>query len=1359
MVARLLGFGLLLISMALPAAVTEVPEPLRGWEGWVLHEHAFRDCPFYALVEPTDASAYACALPGVLDVRVADGVAQLTLPYRVYVAGFVNLPTAQDAMPANLRLDGSPGVVLTGEEGARIWLEPGQHELAFSLDLALAPDSLEVPQKIRVVTLSMNGRTLFPLAREGTTVWLERKAETTESDALEVKVHRLLVDAIPQRLTTRIQLHVAGKAREIRLGPAWPESHELVAVSGELAATIEPGRILRVQATAGSYTVNLETRALEPANALSFTFPEQNWPDNEVWSVRADHRLRVIDISGANPIDPAQGEVPPEWRDLPAFAIASGEGVTVSERSRGLGDNANRIQLNRELWLDFDGAGFTVLDHLSGRMRQGFRLDLAPPYVLLSASERGEPLLVTAGADAKLRGFEVRYPTLNVDSSARLPRVGGFLTHGWSERLDSMRATLHLPPGYRLLHAGGVDRAPQAWLEHWDIYAVFIAAFAVVLAWRLGGYGLAGAVAVFALLSAHESEAPHYSLIALLLFTLAWRSLNAGRVRRLLGATAVFCALVFAWNALPFALQQARYALHPQLATAGYEPPGQGVIDVVMTESAPMDQMEGGVANEVMPSAPPPPPAPPAEPMPQRMQSSMSQIQVSGSMRKRAAVMERYAKDAVVQAGVGRPTWRWSQVDLVFDGPVDAAQSTRLWLAPPLVTAIWRFAIVIALGAIAIALARLPRWRYPRNPVAAALALLLLCLPGWAGAEIPTSDLLATLEQRLTKAPACAPGCGRLAEATLRIEGDRLTLDVDAHAAERILVPLPLDDAALSDVAVKVDGADAGLVGSAQSPASVWVAVERGVHRITLTARVRNDRVALDFALPPAQLALAVDGWNATGLREGRLLAERLELVREAPSTTAESTSTRVPVKPFVRVEREISLDLDWTVLTRVFRVAPQEGGFSVKVPLLAGEQPTDPTLRVNAGVAEVTLQPGQAYAEISSRLPRSETVSLTAPALADRAEVWRVVVGPSLSMQSSGVPVSEPAAGIDEDDLWQHEFYPLPGETLVLTISRPAAVPGATLVADSVSLSTDVGTRSRTQTLSAELRATQGGSHALALPADAELLNVSVDGRALSLKLENGVLTVPIKPGTQKLDLSWREDVGAGLLTRTPALDLKLDAANIQLRIGLPDDRWILQLGGPAVGPAVLYWSALLVMLGLGYGLGRSGRALLPVHAWMLLVVGFSTLSAVPFFIVAVAFIALDARRRHPPLALPPLAFNFLQLVLTGLSVLAFGSLVGAIPVGLLGSPDMHITGGYGYERLAWLADRSQGALPQAWVVALPIWIYKALMLSFALWLANALVGWIKLAWNALITGGGWKPVRELRPAPAPLVDSGKSP
>ena len=67
----------------------------------------------------------------------------------------------------------------------------------------------------------------------------------------------------------------------------------------------------------------------------------------------------------------------------------------------------------------------------------------------------------------------------------------------------------------------------------------------------------------------------------------------------------------------------------------------------------------------------------------------------------------------------------------------------------------------------------------------------------------------------------------------------------------------------------------------------------------------------------------------------------------------------------------------------------------------------------------------------------------------------------------------------------------------------------------------------------------------------------------------------------------------------------------------------------GPAVGPAVLYWGELLVMIALAFVLARSGRTRLRFHQWLLLALGFSTFYLSWFFLLLVVawLFALDWR------------------------------------------------------------------------------------------------------------------------------------
>ncbi len=209
----------------------------------------------------------------------------------------------------------------------------------------------------------------------------------------------------------------------------------------------------------------------------------------------------------------------------------------------------------------------------------------------------------------------------------------------------------------------------------------------------------------------------------------------------------------------------------------------------------------------------------------------------------------------------------------------------------------------------------------------------------------------------------------------------------------------------------------------------------------------------------------------------------------------------------------------------------------------------------------------------------------------------------------------------------------------------------------------------------------------------------------------------------------------------QVPDIDLELPASNVTTVVRLPDDRWVLYVGGGGVGPAILYWGELLVFAVLAFLLGRRGRTPLLRHEWLLLGLGLSTFS----WSALLLFLAwIFAMRWREGLAVDQLSdrrFNLLQLALILLSLVAVATLVAAIPYGLLATPDMRIAGAGQYaHELSWFDDQAPGILPTPWVLSLSLWWYKAAMLMWALWLAFALVRWLPPAWRALGVGGFWR-------------------
>jgi hypothetical protein len=141
------------------------------------------------------------------------------------------------------------------------------------------------------------------------------------------------------------------------------------------------------------------------------------------------------------------------------------------------------------------------------------------------------------------------------------------------------------------------------------------------------------------------------------------------------------------------------------------------------------------------------------------------------------------------------------------------------------------------------------------------------------------------------------------------------------------------------------------------------------------------------------------------------------------------------------------------------------------------------------------------------------------------------------------------------------------------------------------------------------------------------------------------------------------------------------------------------------------------------------------------LLGLGFSTFNWQVLGVVALWLLACGARERIKVAELRWWKFNVLQTVIGGLTVIALLSIVIALPQGLLGTPDMHVAGHNSYgTALGWFADRSASGLPIATAITVPLWIYKGLILIWALWLSFALLRWLPWVWQKFSSDGFWR-------------------
>jgi hypothetical protein len=1314
---------------SLVAFAQEVPPALEDWRDWALHGQEHRTCPFWMNGAFGEAPHHVCAWPQRLRLEARADGASFTISWTAYADTWLPLPGDATRWPLDVRVNGTAQPVVERGGGPAIRVDSGRHRVRGRLAWQRRPESLPVPEEIALVDLILDGQPVFPLQRAGSSLWLGRpESQAGRADALSVVVYRKLADGLPPLLETRLVLEVSGQGREASLGPVLPEGFAPTSIASTLPALLDTDGRLRVQLRPGNWQVVVAGRGLAPLDQVNATVPSIDWPTEEIWSYQAAPRFRVTTPSGGRPVDPNQVDVPAEWTQLPAFVMEHGAQLTIDERSRGMADDANRLALHRELWLDFSGRGMTARDTLTGRMVRDFRLDVAPPFELRRAQAGGRPLLVTHGDEPDVTGIELRDPTLSLSASSRLQRASGSLpVTGWLSTFEDVTVALHLPPGRELVAAVGADSSPNAWVDRWSLLDIFLLLITTMLTVRLLDRTGGLLAFFFLILSYHESVGPLWWLLVLLVFALLRRALPEGRLAAVVGALCALSGLVLTLVILPFVAHQLRLALYPQIEerAVGAWTSGVGVgtrfDDVAMMESAaPVQSLE---------------------------QQEWEADQVSkraASGVPVAAKLQRYAASNVFQAGGGEPSWEWRRAHLSWSGPVQPEQRVRLLITPAWFTRLLR---VVMVGLLAVLLWRLIpvlRRELPVPGVAAPVATVLLALafgmvasPATAQ-QTPDPTLLELLRQRLLKAPECVPKCGHVEDAVVTIGSGRMSVILTIHAADRIAAPLPTSESEWKITELRVDGAARSELLRRQG-GSLWLPLERGVHRIEAGGVLAPvDSVELRFAVAPARVRVRSSGWDASGIREGRLLTDTLGLIRVRDAEEGPGIEgATLKVAPFVRVERELDLDLEWSVTTRVHRLAPREGSLTVGVPLLDGESVLSPGFEVSEGRITAALAAGVSEVSWRSRLERVERLELKADEMTERSEAWRVVVSPQWSARFEGVPTTYPR---DAEGYWVHEFHPLPGETLAISVDRPEAVAGATLAVDTARLETRVGRRASEHTLSATLRATRGGQHTVELPVDAEVLEVTLDGAAINVRPDQGLLAIPIRPGEQQLVVRWRDGQGAGLWVGTPEVDLGASASNLHLNLGLSAARWVLGTTGPRVGPAVLYWGELLVMVLLAYLLSRLGGTPLRFVHWLLLGLGFSTFSWAALVVVVVWLYALHLRSKTGD-GLSWWRFDLMQLALIGLTVAALLCMLVAVPYGLLGSPDMHVVGnGSSSHDLRWFDDQSDGPLPRASVLSLPLIFYRLAMLAWALWLANAIVGWLRWGWKSLNTGGGWR-------------------
>jgi hypothetical protein len=923
-----------------------IPPPLRPWIPWVLDSDEGKSalCPV-----SNGEDVPECVWPSRLLVSLDKRGGAFSQEWRVFAQSLVPLPGDKERWPTQVTVDGKRSPVADQKDGPKVLLPAGLHRVAGRFTWDALPEELQVPPETGLVTLLIPGREVAGANRaaDGRLFLGPSEAEKAEPDAVDISVHRKLADGSPLLLTTLLNLSVSGKNRELALGRALPDGFEPVRVDSPLPLRVDGQGRITLQARPGSHTVELLARRMATGAGITRPVPDGLWKDGEeAWSFEEQPTFRRVKVSGAPAIDPAQTTLPREWKSFPAFALAPGATLVLTEQSRGNTQvPPDKLALRRTLWLDMDGRGWSTLDEIQGTATTSWRLEADRELRLGRVLMAGQDSFITRLGKGGRPGVELRDYRGDLLIENRIEGLGATVpANGYARGFDQISATVNLPPGYRLLHATGMDEVRGTWCSAWSVLDLCLFALCVVLAGRLFGLRLALLAAVALGLSFLEIGAPQFVWLLALVGEGLSRLFRGTQVARFARWVRPATFIVLGIALLFFAADQVLRVLQPGRMTDGVltrvlghgdgdrdarfmnysltkpkELPqypaemgrnagilgmlakGQSVASIfgrdaaLGREEAEMGELVGSTAGG----------GGLGEEQNMSGLSGRRHKGEEGKMGQRASRyalkapasnygppsspspkrnLEEYDPSMQVQTGFGMPTWNRAVAEISFQGPVGEGKVMRFYILPP-----WAMrAIAVAQLLLLVLLAR-AFWRRSLRlppaasaaPMAATLALVLALWPSAAAAQtMPGEDILKELRTRLLPPPLCDSECASLDDVIMDGTPGGLRLRLRGSALLPTAIPLPTDLASWSPTRVLVDGKPATAL--RRDDERLWVWVAKGAFAIELSGpTLRRESIQIPLPMAPHRAVARLSGYTIDGIHEDGAVDDSVQLTAE----------------------------------------------------------------------------------------------------------------------------------------------------------------------------------------------------------------------------------------------------------------------------------------------------------------------------------------------------------------------------------------------------------------------------------------------------------------------------------------------
>jgi len=851
-------FFLLFFIHSLYAIQTDnLPKNLQDWTVWVLDNDKEKDCPINY-----STSKRVCSYPTQIEVRINN----YGLNFKMMVAVFkkeqkIELPHVYQNWVKDVLVDGKEVAVL-GSSKATVFLEEGEHMIEGTFMWKEAPKYLQLSSNMALVTLYKNTKKINKpkIDAEGR-LWLSQNQEaSSKKGTLSVSIYRKLIDGHPLRMQTNLHFRVSGKMRSVVLDAIVLDGFSPSGISGNLDAKITKEKKLEVQVKAGEWILNVDS--FSPRNLVKFSVLKHtfNYANQETLSLQTDASYRSIELINAQSIDPSQTNIPKSWKYLPLYLLEEQKSLILKELYKSAKQQQkNEFTLKRELWLDFDGKGYSIQDDIGANISKVKRLESSEILALGSVSINGKPMLINTLKNSQKKGVELRAENMKIEASSRYEKSLSLVpANAWSEEFDKVSLYLNLPPGWRVFASFGSDaQSAKSWIKAWNLMDIFLVLLLSIAIYQLFGLKWAVPATLFLLISWHEEGASTMIWLWILVLVALIRVLGEGKMKKVLQLVFALSSIVVILNVLQFSVYKIRTTLYPQLEKVPYvssymSEKENAVIRNVNEEMYEMDMSS-------MPSM---------KSMPMKEASYGREKNIRMQQKKQILLQNKIDPNALVQTGEGTPTWKWNHHSFFWQSSVGVDDTLEIWFITPFMTKVLNILSVVGMLFLL--------WMFLQSFIQSSLKdlkekflnkqalkimlflpLLLMWMPqNMEASEIPSTELLQQLKEKLLIQPACLPHCASIEQMEIFVEDDKLFVNMNISAGLDVSVPILGSRNTWLPENVSINDSNKSYL-QLDAQGDLWVMLRKGIHKVSMSGSIKElNQVMLMSKLPIHNLSL-----------------------------------------------------------------------------------------------------------------------------------------------------------------------------------------------------------------------------------------------------------------------------------------------------------------------------------------------------------------------------------------------------------------------------------------------------------------------------------------------------------------------